>query len=267
MVRFFATTNRVLSDGGWLVIDSPNRDVTAALGWSMAEHTVEFSSDEVRRLFGLAGFELETIKGVWLCREDDQLLPLDPVQDKGGAGSVLRRMVLATGRPRDAFIWWAEGRKRADPHLAELSAFIHRVFADNWSERVSRLQVLGERERGRTSDGTATVICRRGSAGDVLIGPWMALPAGGFSFEIDIAWRDKGDDESEIASLELRAGDDLFDQTKVTAERPSGSTRARVAAQLPETRFGVHVVLGSSGNAELEVPLQLTLSPDPWPAG
>ena len=68
MLAFFTETNRILHDGGWLVVDSPNREVTAELSWSMAEHTIEFAPDEVGRLFELAGFELTTLKGVWLCR-------------------------------------------------------------------------------------------------------------------------------------------------------------------------------------------------------
>jgi SAM-dependent methyltransferase len=267
MVAFFTETNRILHDGGWLVVDSPNREVTAELSWSMAEHTIEFAPDEVGRLFELAGFELTTLKGVWLCREHGQLLPLDPLQDAGGAGSVLRRMVLANGRPEDSFIWWAEGRRCADPDVAGLRARIHDVFDAHWAERVSRLQVFGDRPRVHAPDGTTSVIAERGNAGDVLIGPWMALPAGTFAFEMDVSWRNRSGGGETVGTLEMRVGDDVLDETAIKADADSGSTRLRVQAELPGTRFGVHVLLRSLGNAELEVPLTLSLSPDPWRAG
>jgi len=46
----------------------------------------------------------------------------------------------------------------------------------------------------------------------------------------------------------------------INADANSGSTRLRVRAELPDTRFGVHVLLRALGNTELEVPLQLSLS-------
>ena len=74
---FLVESNRVLRDGGWLVVDSPNRDLTSAYQWSMGEHTIEFTPDEAADLLRLAGFEVVTMKGIWLCRQNGELLPLE----------------------------------------------------------------------------------------------------------------------------------------------------------------------------------------------
>ena len=131
-------SNRVLREGGWLVIDSPNRELTAAYQWSMGEHTVELSPDEAINLLTLSGFHVEVMKGIWLCRRHGELLPLEPKWGAEGTKEVLDRMMLATARPSDSFIWWAEARKVGRPELAALDTAIHKIFADNWEEPVSR---------------------------------------------------------------------------------------------------------------------------------
>jgi len=56
VVGFLLEARRVLRRAGILVMDSPNRRVTAALGWEHPEHTVEFRPDEIIELLELAGF-------------------------------------------------------------------------------------------------------------------------------------------------------------------------------------------------------------------
>ena len=95
-VAFLVESNRVLRDDGLLVVDSPNRALTEAYQWSMAEHTVELEPSEAVNLLGLAGFAVERMKGVWLCREAGRLLPLDPTSAMFGAGGYARRVAMAT---------------------------------------------------------------------------------------------------------------------------------------------------------------------------
>ena len=85
MVAFFVEANRVLADGGLLVVDSPNRAITAAYGWSMGEHTVETTPSEAAELLSAAGFRVASMKGVWLCRAGGELLPIEA--DPAASGS------------------------------------------------------------------------------------------------------------------------------------------------------------------------------------
>ena len=89
---FLVESSRVLRDGGWLVLDSPNRELTADYQWSMGEHTIEFTPDEAIDLLALAGFDVVTMKGIWLCRQDGELLPLEPPGTVEGSADVLRRI-------------------------------------------------------------------------------------------------------------------------------------------------------------------------------
>lgn len=141
---FLLETHRVLAPGGWLVLDSPNRELTKPLIWSHGEHTIEYSIPDVRELLDVAGFGDIAIRGIWLTRDRGRLLPLSPFE-KGApdAMEVLRRAALARNRPEDSFVWWAEARKRHAPRVAELDAVLARMFAAAWPERLNRFVVPG----------------------------------------------------------------------------------------------------------------------------
>ena len=140
-------SHRVLTDGGWLVLDSPNREFTAAYRWSMGEHTFEYTPAEAATLLRLAGFEVLAMKGLWLCRRDGRSLLLGPQATVEGAVEVLHRIARATSRPADSFLWWAEARKVTDPDRPALRRAIEDIFAAHWQERVGRIEP-GCRHRG-----------------------------------------------------------------------------------------------------------------------
>jgi SAM-dependent methyltransferase len=264
MVTFFCEANRVLADDGWLVVDSPNRDLTARYRWSMAEHTVEFTPAEAAELFSLAGFSIERMKGVWLCAERGRLLPLHPVES-GSTDAVVRRIALALTRPDDSFIWWAEARKRRPPDVAGLRAAVAGVFERAWDERVSRLVGAPGTQTGAGTE--PAVVAPRGLAGAVVSGPSMVLPPGGFTFTFSVGWSENPGAEL-LGDVELRAGDRVLDRRDLGSEgRPSGSAAFELQANLAETAFGVQVVVRSDGTARLEVPLSLRVSPEPWRPG
>jgi hypothetical protein len=74
--RFLVAAHRVLREGGWIALDSPNRRVTQAIEWLHPEHTVEFSVDEIVELLHLAGFDSVQVRGVLLAYGAvDQSLP------------------------------------------------------------------------------------------------------------------------------------------------------------------------------------------------
>jgi SAM-dependent methyltransferase len=264
VVAFLAEVNRTLRPGGYLVVDSPNRAIAAEYRWSMPEHTVEFTPDEAEFLLTSAGFEIATMKGLWLCRHRGQLLPLAPPGDFDGTLSVLRRMVLATSRPSDSFIWWAEARKVGEPDIPAMRDIVRKIFESNWEERVGRLNpsvgVLT-----RWSDGRAGIRVAKGKSGCAMSGPWMALPPGTFRFEVEIGWSNCSKRDTLLATLEVIVDGKVVGSTDLRGtEQSGGETTIDCAVSLSDTSFGVGVQLLSTGLAEIFAPLDLRVSPTPW---
>lgn len=138
MVGFLLEARRVLRPDGWLVVDSPNRLATEALGWVHPEHTVEFTAAEAHELFALAGFRVVTTRGLWNCRDrrSGEWLPLTPPPDD--AAQILAR---SAGRfdLDDAFVWWIEARPTGGPVDDDrLRAFVAACFEQHWPARVNR---------------------------------------------------------------------------------------------------------------------------------
>ena len=263
MVAFFCESNRVLRPGGLLVADSPNRLLTQAYQWSMGEHTVELTPDEATYLFALAGFSVERLKGVWLCRESGQLLELAPTASPIGPGSLARRMALATTRLDDSFIWWMEARKTGAPDAEALRDAIVRIFERSWPERVARVRIL-DGESTVTSDGHPGVLMRRGASGHALIGPYMAVAPGTYEFTLPVSWTDWTGGPEPVCRLEIVADDELFGTAELHAGGATGSARLTCRVTFDTLRFAVHARLWCSGAAEVVAPLTLAMSPEPW---
>ena len=131
-------SHRVLEPGGYLVVDSPNRLITEALGWRHPEHVVELSPSEAVQLITLAGFEVVSCRGMWSCQEiDGTILPLMP--EPGDIGEILRRSVQASSLPDRAFCWWIEARALDEAvDNEELARAIDGLFDAQWLPRVNR---------------------------------------------------------------------------------------------------------------------------------
>ncbi len=197
VVALLAESNRVLRPEGWLVIDSPNRNLTEAYRWTMEEHTVELAPEEATRLLELAGFEIVTMKGLWLCRRDGEVLELQPPGTVAGASEVLERMMKAAGRPADSFVWWAEARKVAEPDLAGLEREVRAIFADHSEERVGRM-LSNEGLPCTLADGRAGVSLEKGSSGYLFFGPYLPLRAGSYELAVEVEWADCYDQDGPI---------------------------------------------------------------------
>jgi SAM-dependent methyltransferase len=137
LTGFLLESHRVLAEGGQLVIDSPNRLVTEHLDWSHGGHTIELSAAETNELLELAGFEVTSTRGLWLCRIGDRVLELEEGLDDGGL--TCRRICDAAERPDDSFVWWINAVRRAlAPDPAALAAQVEALFDQHWNTRVSR---------------------------------------------------------------------------------------------------------------------------------
>lgn len=182
VAAFLAEASRVLRPGGWLVLDSPNRAVTAPLVWSHPEHTVEYTVPEIGMLLNLAGFDDVRVRGIWLAHDGASLLPLSPFEGpQSDSMAVLRRAALARERPERSFVWWAEARKRRTPDGTRVRAYLDAIFDAAWPERLDRFIVPGPSvtdARGRWAllpAGTAVLVAE---------GPLFPLRAGSYLLHV-----------------------------------------------------------------------------------
>src|SRR5262249_33906065 len=156
---------RVLSPGGRIALDSPNRDVTKKLAWDHPEHTVEFTVEEIRELLGLAGFDEVEVRGVWITYDAprDQVLPFDELGEVSGWEAETRARE-GGGGPEESSVWWAEAtRAEREPDREGLDRLVQEAYAIYRSDRLSRMH----RTHGsvREENGRKVVTGRRGRAG------------------------------------------------------------------------------------------------------
>jgi SAM-dependent methyltransferase len=175
---FLGEAHRVLAVGGLLVVDSPTRFITAALGWTQPEHTIELEVDEITELLGLAGFVDVEIAGIWLCydRERQRVLPLD-VNGGGEEWPWRRRVAEADRKPEDSFLWWAQARKGARP--ADLTGLQRRMQQIYEQARPAYfVRVRSDLCRQESASSGQHVRASQGQAGLLLRGPGIAMPPG-----------------------------------------------------------------------------------------
>jgi SAM-dependent methyltransferase len=186
-IGFFLEAARVTRPGGLLVMDSPNRSITEALRtWSHPEHTVELTTAEAVEVTELAGFDIVTVKGIWLSRNpsNGEVLPFQHTDSV--PLSLEERLIGGVARPEDAFLWWIEAR-RADraPNATAISKRLTEIFAKAWPERTTRSVVgVGHLETGSNGEW---VVCPPNTSGPLIFGPYMPLRAGQYrcTFELE----------------------------------------------------------------------------------
>ena len=166
---------RVLSPGGHLVMDSPNRAIAHAYNWTQPEHTVEYTPAEATDLLTLAGFDVIETRGLHLCRDPrtGELMPFDPLNDE--PQRFLERVQLAADYPDHSFVWWITARRSdREPARAALDAEANRLFETNWTERMGRVSVSNSIRV--VDDDTLDVPAH--VDGFVRFGPYCPIPPG-----------------------------------------------------------------------------------------
>jgi SAM-dependent methyltransferase len=261
---FLLESHRVLAPGGWLVIDSPNREITRALAWTHPEHTIEYSVADVRELLDLAGFSDIAVRGIWLCQDRDRLLPLSPFDPGSDAADVLRRAALARTRPEASFVWWAEARKSHPPQREALIRALTRLFALHWPERLNRFVVTGPTRVD--ADGRWLSI-PSGACGLIAKGPVFPLRAGGSR----LRFRVRGLDPSTPCGvrIELTRGEgnqELLAANSVACDGREASLEVEVALT-DEVTFHLQVHIFATGGGAGEVLLNCEHVWDRDPAG
>lgn len=250
VVGFLLESWRVLKPDGWLVIDSPNRNVTEVLNWSHPEHTVELTPSEIQHLVQLAGFDVASIRGIWVCRDGEtgRVLNLDPnINDE--KFPTIERCVSAIADPENSLLWWIEARKSLRPPQSErLTGEMNRIFEKAWPERMSRfVSHIGK----RNSDGTG-VSTSQGEAGAAVFGPYMPLRAGLYSAFFEVTHLSAAPDHEVVARIDV-VGDGGRDIAvrELSIKDLRTSEKYRIDFDLPKLEFGIQTRCFSSGKADL----------------
>jgi SAM-dependent methyltransferase len=171
---FLAEAHRVLAAGGSLVMDSPNRAITEQIGWLHPQHTAELSVPEVVELVRLAGFDVESVRGLVLGydRERHVFLGLD---DQSMAWEDRAR--LAVDRPEESMIWWLTAhRADREPQRGLVRQRAHDIGEAFRTRRLRRLQTPLPIAWGQ--DRPPTVSTPPGYQGSILHGPYIPLDGG-----------------------------------------------------------------------------------------
>lgn len=178
LIGFFSHAWRILRPGGWLIIDSPNRDVTSAIGWQQPEHVAEYTPAEMRELLHAAGFDVIHEKGLIRLRDKrgttSKRLDLDW---DAGADNSLRRAMGGLAAPDDSFVWWFEAKKSQDKQYDShaVAHIAQKMFESAYSERCNRVTLIGGR---LDTSNPNIVIMDKGKSGEVWRGPYIPLFVG-----------------------------------------------------------------------------------------
>ncbi|WP_019877481.1 methyltransferase domain-containing protein [Sporichthya polymorpha] len=262
IAAFLLEAHRVLASGGVLAMDSPNRPVCQSLQWTHPEHTLEFSVDEVVEILGLAGFDIEMLRGVWLCydRERHGLLRFDDMD--GQALDRATRIAAAPDNPEDSFVWWVHAcRADRQPDADTLHRRLMELYGSYRAERLARLRPMApvdfDRQYGR-------VVRHAGSAPGVLFhGPYAPVPEGSW----EVVFRVRRDGPPAPADVKIARAEVLV-LGEVVAKRnlkgaafdpDTGWAEVAVPFEFETTRMAVQFRLVSQGVAPLTAQLAVEL--------
>lgn len=249
---FFLESNRVLKEGGWVVVDSPNRLVTEALGWSHPEHTVEYTPAEAVHITELAGFDVATIKGIWLCRDPktNNLLPFDP-NVSVAEWSTIERCVNAINNPDQSFIWWIEAKKaKRMPDAIEVRRYAQEIYEQHWPERTRRFSSqIGTRV---DVDGRPFVVARENESGALIYGPYMPLVAGSYEAEFEVRV-DKASGSAPVVRCDVlgHQGREIVARYLTAADIAAGNGIINLPFSLDEMEFGIQARCLALGQAKV----------------
>ncbi len=258
VVGFLAESARVLRTGGHLVIDSPNRSVTAPMNYSHGEHTVELTPDEAAALVTLAGFEVTKLAGIWLCRDprSGRVMAFNSNQPDPD-WSVTERLVAASAQPADSFIWWLEARRtNRPPDLAALRERIAAIFARAWPERIQRLIVYADRTVDQREDGD-WVVAEPHAGGFVIYGPYMPLRPGRYSVTFSFDWPPAAAGDGPAAICDVAVGADA--RVLVRAEVAHGQATATLNFTIDALTFAGQFRCASTGRGGFSVRRRIVL--------
>ncbi len=207
-----------------------NREIVEALGWlDIHQQYGEWQSDEACALLSQAGFDILSVSGTWLCRDQERMLPF-----AADDAQIASRVMLGVDRPRDSLGWCVIARRRGVGDAGLLREAI-RNTAD--AARRSRLR------RFRTDCGQSVWDGSRhwfeagaDRHGALLFGPYSGLPARahGTALELQVIAADKLD--GVVATIDAVAdGDHVLFRCDIESIAFDQDSVFRLAIDLPNT--------------------------------
>jgi SAM-dependent methyltransferase len=265
LADFLVEAHRVLSHGGTLALDSPNRMVAEALGWTQPEHTIELTVDEIHELLELSGFAEIEVRGILLSHEATSGRTFALTHDGGGEEWPWgRRVDEAAHRPEESFIWWATAiRSQRRPEVdavrqrvVELYDQVRPRYLRRLRSEVGRPAVLGDEPAARAESGERGFLVR---------GPGIALPPGDWNatFLIAAERENRLDDEAIVGWVEVAAGDGrpLVVRSLTASDVTDRAGRpVSVHFRLEETTFNGEFRVHSTGDVAMTARLAVDMT-------
>lgn len=265
VIAFISEAWRVLRPEGHLVIDSPNREITAALNWSNPEHTVEFTVDEALELCALGGFEVRSMKGLWLCKDPKTGKNLKQWGHRSIDRLIKKRMLGAADNPEKSFIWWMEAKKTSQPpQRKKLQKHMNQVFKKAWPERVQRLRLKEGTKIVEGGDGIWINVDKK-AKGVIFDGPNMPLWTGSHIVSFRLRFNDRLPASTEpVARVEVvcLSRDDPI--ARVDVYPTDGEHKVELSFELDQLEFGLQFCLVSYGRAPFQARFAIDLDSGPF---
>ena len=181
LVGFLRESNRVVRDGGYICLDSPNRGVTQDLGYTQPQHVLELSIPDAIDLAEAAGFNVISVDGIWDCADGLRRY----ANADGLLGDIQKRRSEGRQKPETAFIWWIVAQK-AGPAADTLEATVDRIVERSFRPFVAA-RFRTEIGRVHSMEGTETIIrVPQDRDGYALFGPYIPLQAGDYKADFDV---------------------------------------------------------------------------------
>lgn len=242
---FLSESNRVVADGGYLCIDSPNRAVTQEFGYTQPQHVLELTVTDVIELVEAAGFSVVSVNGIWNCMDGQRIRanPLVVTED------AYVRCAEAEYRPESAFIWWLLATKTG-PVRSDLADVIDRIVS-----RSFRPFAASRFRKGighvHSFEGTEAMIeVSPAEEGLVVYGPYVPLRAGSYRAEFDVRFLNRGGDmKFEVTAQGGRR--QFTSETMSPAEGPTEWLKVQLEFSIPKYTIGVETRVASRGTHAL----------------
>lgn len=251
---------RILKPGGWLIMDSPNGDITHPINWNHPEHVAEYSLEDIRKILPLAGFEIINEKGLINMRNANGKInkTLPPMDWEHGKGNCLRNAVCGINDPENAFVWWIEAQKMSPGVFKDgnnaLKETLTEIYERRKQERLNRFTPIN----GATIKNNSLYM-NKGSEGNIAYGPFAPLFKGSYTLEFEILADDLPDENLKILEFTITDNSDEMIISKMYFKDnfKGNKLEVNIPLNLSKTHFGCNLNFVSTGKCNLEVPLKI----------